>query len=888
MKNLIRHFKLVVIFLIATATSGLAQTTTFSYTGTIVSYTVPAGVYNLGITANGAQGGQGQGAGGRGAIMTGTFTCTPGHVLKVLVGQQPTVTASHYAAGGGGGSFVWDATAGNTLLIAAGGGGGGGYTGTTIGVDAVTTANGTNGGAGATYGGAGTAGHGATTPSATYYAGGGAGWLSNGANGNGTCTNATGGIFALSATTPGAGGSNGGTAAYDGPGGFGGGGGAEGLCLAGYGGGGGGYSGGGAGCGSIAPYVSGGGGGSYNSGTSVSNSVGNMGNGSVTITTLCFPPTGGSVTGPTQVCVGAFGTLYDASGSAGGSWTSSNPSIATIGATTGFITGDSVGVDTLTYTVVRSCGTASASYVVTINPLPAAIAGYSDVCPGSTMTLTDSTPGGTWSSSFSAVATINAATGLVTGVGVGSTTISYQLTSTGCVETKTVSVAGIAGLNQVCDGDSFLMTPTVTDGFWSSEFTSIASVDSAGYVTGVSLGLDTIGYSLPSGCTLRWPVTVNAMAPILGTDSVCTGSIRYLTNIVGGGTWTSSTPSVATVRTDSGKVTGISAGTTVISYLLPTGCLSTVSFGDIDYPVGIAGTTHACPGSSTALVDPIGGGSWYSGNTSVATVDPVLGVVTGVSPDTVDIYYSIAPGCASNIRVTINPLPAPITATGVVCPGKKDTVYDASPYGTWSTITPSIATVDTWGVVTTIIPPASAPGPNVASIRYTLPVTGCFQTFNITVDQLPTPAIVNYDGTLYTNTGYASYQWYDSLQGKINGATAPNVAALFITDYYVVVTDSNGCKGASAVYYNSHISVGVNALQTHTDIHIYPNPTEGMVHISSPVTVRACVTDLEGRSAIEKPQCTDLDLGPLAPGMYVVSLFDENGVRVFLQKVVKQ
>src|ERR1700733_15708515 len=123
MKKMYKHFKLTLFILFACNYGIYAQTTPFGFTGSIATYTVPAGVYNLIISANGAAGAAGTGAGGQGAIMTGTFTAIPGHVLNILVGQEPAPATNHDAGGGGGGSFVWDVTAGNQLLIAAGGGG---------------------------------------------------------------------------------------------------------------------------------------------------------------------------------------------------------------------------------------------------------------------------------------------------------------------------------------------------------------------------------------------------------------------------------------------------------------------------------------------------------------------------------------------------------------------------------------------------------------------------------------------------------------------------------------------------------------------------------------------------------------------------------------------
>ena len=78
-------------------------TVTFSYTGTIDTWIVPAGVTSVRIEAKGAEGGTDPSSsvvGGLGAIMIGDFNVTPGATLKILVGEKP-------ARNGGGGSTCW-------------------------------------------------------------------------------------------------------------------------------------------------------------------------------------------------------------------------------------------------------------------------------------------------------------------------------------------------------------------------------------------------------------------------------------------------------------------------------------------------------------------------------------------------------------------------------------------------------------------------------------------------------------------------------------------------------------------------------------------------------------------------------------------------------------
>jgi hypothetical protein len=293
MKQLNIFKSMLIVLAISIATFSWSQTT-YDYTGGLQTYTVPPGVTSIEISAEGAEGGVGDmvlmtpGISGKGALMQGNFTVTPGDVLTIMVGEQGG--SAEHVGGGGGGTFVWiDAT--DELLIAAGGGGGGGKRtsgdlSNIDGVDATTTESGTNGN-GLPNGG-GVDGNGGTTPSVTNKASGGAGWNTNGSNGSthGCSSNSNGGQTPLSG---GAGGTGGGDAGYIANGGYGGGGGGNARCGAVGGGGGGGYSGGGAGGEVVSTnFAGGGGGGSYNIGTDQVNSAGGgTGNGQVIITELC-------------------------------------------------------------------------------------------------------------------------------------------------------------------------------------------------------------------------------------------------------------------------------------------------------------------------------------------------------------------------------------------------------------------------------------------------------------------------------------------------------------------------------------------------------------------------------------------------------------------------
>jgi PEP-CTERM motif len=240
----------------------------FGYTGSLVTFTVPAiGSYQ--ILAFGAQGGSATmgsliGVGGLGAEIGGDFTLTAGEILQIAVGG-----AGGFNGGGGGGSFV--VGPGNTPLVIAGGGGGGGLFSSGIGFPGQGGLTGPDGGA-AENGNGGTGGNGGSGSMSVGGGGGGGGFFS--AGGTDTLEGGTGG-----GAFPGlAGGSSGG--------GFGGGGGTGSIGLDGSGGGGG-YSGGGGGSRSAGAHGPGGGGGSFDAGTDqILMADFQTGNGEVVITAL--------------------------------------------------------------------------------------------------------------------------------------------------------------------------------------------------------------------------------------------------------------------------------------------------------------------------------------------------------------------------------------------------------------------------------------------------------------------------------------------------------------------------------------------------------------------------------------------------------------------------
>lgn len=122
------------------------------------------------------------------------------------------------------------------------------------------------------------------------------------------------------------------------------------------------------------------------------------------------------------------------------------------GSTANNIAPTSTGSYTLTITDAFGCTSAATKAVtVTTPPNAGTLSGTQNICTGGTTTFsTNGNAGGTYSSLNTGVATVNSSSGLVTGVGAGTTTIRYIVTGTGgcandtATRTITVNVCGAA------------------------------------------------------------------------------------------------------------------------------------------------------------------------------------------------------------------------------------------------------------------------------------------------------------------------------------------------------------------------------------------------------------------------------------------------------------
>ncbi len=531
-----------------------------------------------------------------------------------------------------------------------------------------------------------------------------------------------------------------------------------------------------------------------------------------------------------RLCVGSSTTLPATP--TGGVWTSGAPGIATVGSSSGVVTGVSAGVATITYTLSTGC---FATTVVTIDPMPTAITGPTQVCVGSTISLSSSPGGGVWTSGSPTVAGVGSSTGIVTGVSAGTAVITYMLPA-GCFVTTTVTVnpvptLGISTGIHICVGSSITLPASPGGGIWTSGAPGVATVGSlSGVVTGVSAGVATITYTLSTGCFATMSVTVDPMpAAITGPTQVCVGSSIALASSPGGGVWSSGNPSVATVGSSTGVVTGVSAGTAVITYMLPAGCFVTTTITVNPVPV-IGGTTgaHLCVGSSLTLAATPAGGVWTSGAPGVATVGSSSGVITGISAGVATITYTLSTGCFTAIAVTVDPVPSAITGPTQVCVGSTIALSSSPGSGLWTSGSPSIATV---GSSTGVVTGVSA---GTAVITYMLP-GGCYVTTSITVNPVPviglsTGAHVCVGGSFMMTATPVGGVWTSgnttiAIVGSSSGVVTGIAAGTAVITYML----PTGCFATSTVTVNPNpVITGPGVVCVGSSINLTGSPTGGV------------------------------------------------------------
>lgn len=211
-----------------------------------------------------------------------------------------------------------------------------------------------------------------------------------------------------------------------------------------------------------------------------------------------YAQTPAPITGSSFVCLGSTTVLSDLT--PGGTWSSSNVTLASVGPLSGVVTGNSLGSVVITYSV----GSSFVTTLITIKGLPVINPASYSGCVNTLKQFTGIPSGGSWGSSNSLIATANFL-GVVSGISAGVVNISYTEAG-GCTAIAPVTInpvpTPITGTTYAYTGTTTTLSDATPGGNWSSSNPALATVGATtGIVTGAGAGLLLISYTLPTGCS---------------------------------------------------------------------------------------------------------------------------------------------------------------------------------------------------------------------------------------------------------------------------------------------------------------------------------------------------------------------------------------------------
>jgi hypothetical protein len=542
----------------------------------------------------------------------------------------------------------------------------------------------------------------------------------------------------------------------------------------------------------------------------VSNSNGCSNTVTYPITVLAAPTAALSNSGATSFCQGGSVTLTAGAASA---------YLWNTGQTTQSVTVSNTGNYAVTITAANGCSATTLPTSVAVLSLPTvnAIAGSNTVCSNGITTLTNSTSNGLWSSSNTAIATVNTSTGIVAGVAPGSADILYTVVGTnGCSATAlkpmtvispTAATVTAAGATTICQGSTVTLTASAASSYlWSNGATtqSITVAQSGPYNVQTTI----------NGCTATSTNTVVTVVnpPVAsisanGLTALCTGGSVTLTAAPAstyawstGATTQSITVSAAgsyTVAVSTGGCSATSAPTVVTLNATPSATISA------------SGATSFCQGGSVTLSAPAATSYLWSNGANTQSI-----TVSAAGSYSVNVSSNGCSATSSATAVSILPSPAAvITNTGstTFCAGGS-VVLNGPTAPTGSTFT------YVWRLNGTPITGATATNYTASTAgTYSLVLTnnqGCSTTSGnttVVVNALPTATITPSGSTTICAGGSltltapagAAYVWS-------NGANTQSIAVTTAGSYTVAV-NANGCTATSAP-----TVVTVNALPTAT------------------------------------------------------------------------
>jgi len=397
------------------------------------------------------------------------------------------------------------------------------------------------------------------------------------------------------------------------------------------------------------------------------------------------------------------------------------------------------------------------------------IEGDTSICRNSSVQLSATVPGGTWSTSDNTTLTVT--NGLIKGLKVGRATITYTVAGSGACAGKTlvaskiitvnslptVPVVSIGGSTTICEGDFVQLSTTSNTTFsqsqWRLNGVNIANAINLTFQAKLA-GKYVVEVKNNFNCSaLSSEVLVTVVKPsvtISGPSVICLGDTVKLTASQTGGTWSVLNTSIAVAN--NGIVSGKVKGKTSVVYSYPgTGiCLNKTL--KVNYPIEIdqisivptiilGGSSVFCNGSFVMLnSDTIRDHTYEWRRYSIPIPNATSYSYKALTQGMYTLVVKNANKCSATSQpVTVSVITNDVTLTGEngVCVGSTTTLVPSKTGGSWSTTTPTIGSVTNGNVKGLVA--------GISKVTYTQidTETGCkgSVTKNITVQAAPSVTI---------------------------------------------------------------------------------------------------------------------------------------------------
>ena len=276
---------------------------------------------------------------------------------------------------------------------------------------------------------------------------------------------------------------------------------------------------------------------------------------------------------------------------------------------------------------------------------------------------------------------------------------------------STNDTIGYSPIDTACSGTEIVITPKTSyvDGIWtidSNHIDGITIVQQANGQATLSISENANGsyrFFFSQGNIMEEKIITVVKRPVIveALDVVCEKDTLVLPLQ---GSWKSDN-AVAAEIVENTKVVAHKAGNTLLYWIdAKTGCQSNgVEFKVHKNPVvSYNGPTSICVGSA-GQIWPQEGGIWESSNPSILQINNA-GKFTALSPGSANLYFtSLETNCKSLIPVALNVIEKDsiwLNGKDTICIGNTTNLNSSTNYGFWITDNPSIATIDTNGLVT--------------------------------------------------------------------------------------------------------------------------------------------------------------------------------------------